>query len=203
MPSLPIAFKTHSPAGQAGRGRWNVFGFFPFAHKTDSPARQAGRGRLPHFALWLPIMKHLTIALFLLSFTPPLHGAVQTKVIEYKQGDQVLEGYLAWDDALTGTRPGVLVGGHEGVFCRDFQGRVTASAVQGPFGVRWLATAFHCGRGLQSIRISCFGSLRKPSMRLAAIRGSAFLGLQTSGQFGYTEETVTDAGPEARSTSEV
>ncbi len=54
-------------------------------------------------------MKHLTIALLLLSFTPPLHAAVQTKVIDYKQGDQVLEGYLAWDDALTGTRPGVLV----------------------------------------------------------------------------------------------
>lgn len=36
-------------------------------------------------------------------------AAVKTKVIEYKQGDTVLEGYLAWDNAKTGVRPGVLV----------------------------------------------------------------------------------------------
>jgi dienelactone hydrolase len=54
-------------------------------------------------------MKRLTIALILLTFTPSLHAVVQTKTIEYKQGDQVLEGYLAWDDAVTGPRPGVLV----------------------------------------------------------------------------------------------
>ena len=36
-------------------------------------------------------------------------AAVKTKVIEYTQGDAVLEGFLAWDDAQTGTRPGVLV----------------------------------------------------------------------------------------------
>jgi len=34
---------------------------------------------------------------------------VRTKVVEYKQGDAVLEGYLAWDDAVKGKRPGVLV----------------------------------------------------------------------------------------------
>jgi hypothetical protein len=34
---------------------------------------------------------------------------VRTKVVEYRDGDVVLEGYLAWDDALKGPRPGVLV----------------------------------------------------------------------------------------------
>jgi len=34
---------------------------------------------------------------------------VRTKVVEYKHGDAVLEGYLAWDDAVKGKRPGVLV----------------------------------------------------------------------------------------------
>jgi dienelactone hydrolase len=36
---------------------------------------------------------------------------VQTKVVPYKHkhGDTVLEGYLAWDDAVQGRRPGVLV----------------------------------------------------------------------------------------------
>jgi dienelactone hydrolase len=36
-------------------------------------------------------------------------AAVQTKAVTYKQGDTTLEGYLAWDDASTGKRPGVLV----------------------------------------------------------------------------------------------
>ena len=54
-------------------------------------------------------MRTLALTAILLTFTTPLHAAVQTKVIEYKQGDQVLEGYLAWDDAVTGPRPGVLV----------------------------------------------------------------------------------------------
>jgi dienelactone hydrolase len=34
---------------------------------------------------------------------------VRTKVVEYKQGDTALEGFLAWDDGLKGPRPGVLV----------------------------------------------------------------------------------------------
>ena len=34
---------------------------------------------------------------------------VQTKVVEYKHGNTVLEGYLAYDDAIKGQRPGVLV----------------------------------------------------------------------------------------------
>ena len=51
-------------------------------------------------------MKHLIIAFSLLTFTSFLHAAVQTKVVEYKQGDQVLEGYLAWDDAVYGAATG-------------------------------------------------------------------------------------------------
>jgi len=34
---------------------------------------------------------------------------VRTETVEYKQGDIVLEGYLAWDDSIEGKRPGVLV----------------------------------------------------------------------------------------------
>ena len=36
-------------------------------------------------------------------------GAVKSQVIEYRHGDTVLEGYLAWDPALQGRRPGVIV----------------------------------------------------------------------------------------------
>ena len=34
---------------------------------------------------------------------------VRTKEIEYRQGDTPLQGFLAWDDAAKGKRPGVLV----------------------------------------------------------------------------------------------
>ncbi len=34
---------------------------------------------------------------------------VRTKPIEYRQGNTVLQGFLAWDDAAKGKRPGVLV----------------------------------------------------------------------------------------------
>lgn len=36
-------------------------------------------------------------------------AAVRTQTLTYRQGDTTLEGYLAWDDAITGRRPGVLV----------------------------------------------------------------------------------------------
>ncbi|HEX9191436.1 MAG TPA: dienelactone hydrolase family protein, partial [Candidatus Deferrimicrobiaceae bacterium] len=34
---------------------------------------------------------------------------MKTEVVEYRHGDVVLEGYLAYDDAVKGRRPGVLV----------------------------------------------------------------------------------------------
>lgn len=54
----------------------------------------------------------IRIALLLvvaLSLATMAHAAMQTKVIEYRHGDTVLEGYLAYDDSQTGQRPGVLV----------------------------------------------------------------------------------------------
>jgi len=36
-------------------------------------------------------------------------AAIKTEVVEYKHGNTVLEGYLAYDDAIQGKRPGVLV----------------------------------------------------------------------------------------------
>jgi len=41
--------------------------------------------------------------------TATAHAAVRTKTVEYKHGDVTLEGFLAWDDAQQGRRPGVLV----------------------------------------------------------------------------------------------
>src|SRR5262249_20858571 len=36
-------------------------------------------------------------------------AAVKTRVVDYSQGDTQLQGYMAWDDAAQGRRPGVLV----------------------------------------------------------------------------------------------
>ena len=38
-----------------------------------------------------------------------VHAKIVTQAVEYKQGDSMLEGYLAYDDAISGKRPGVLV----------------------------------------------------------------------------------------------
>ncbi len=35
--------------------------------------------------------------------------AIQNRLIEYRDGDVVLEGMLAWDDDISGPRPGILV----------------------------------------------------------------------------------------------
>jgi dienelactone hydrolase len=52
-------------------------------------------------------MKLVIIALLLV---PSLAFAkIKTQLVEYKQGDTVLEGYLAYDDAAKGKRPGILV----------------------------------------------------------------------------------------------
>lgn len=36
-------------------------------------------------------------------------AAVKSETVEYRHGDVVLEGVIAWDDAVSGKRPGVLV----------------------------------------------------------------------------------------------
>jgi dienelactone hydrolase len=39
----------------------------------------------------------------------PASAAIKTQEVEYKQGETTLQGFLAWDDAGKGKRPGVLV----------------------------------------------------------------------------------------------
>jgi len=51
----------------------------------------------------------LTLLLSTLAAAFPVLAAVQSKTIEYKDGDTNLRGYLYWDDRYENTRPGVLV----------------------------------------------------------------------------------------------
>lgn len=38
-----------------------------------------------------------------------MQGAIHTETVDYKDGDTTLEGYLAYDDSISGKRPGVLI----------------------------------------------------------------------------------------------
>ncbi len=52
---------------------------------------------------------HLAIAIGLLASGATARAEIVTKTIEYKQGDTVLEGFLAYDSAGPARKPGVLV----------------------------------------------------------------------------------------------
>jgi len=54
-------------------------------------------------------MKTLAPVILLAMFWGSADAALKTEVIEYRHGDAVLEGYLAYDDAIVGKRPGVVV----------------------------------------------------------------------------------------------
>jgi len=54
-------------------------------------------------------MKATALGMLALLAAATAGAEVRTKTVEYKQGDAVLEGFMAWDDAVHGARPGVLV----------------------------------------------------------------------------------------------
>ena len=54
-------------------------------------------------------MKNILLALLTVACAVSVQAKIVTKVVDYQQGDTTLEGYLAYDDAISGKRPGVLV----------------------------------------------------------------------------------------------
>lgn len=54
-------------------------------------------------------MRLLALVGVVMTVATVARGEVRTKVVQYQQGDTTLEGFLAWDDAAAGRRPGVLV----------------------------------------------------------------------------------------------
>jgi dienelactone hydrolase len=54
-------------------------------------------------------MKKLIYAFLALACAGTARAAIHTETVEYKQGGTTLEGFVAYDDAIKGTRPGVLV----------------------------------------------------------------------------------------------
>jgi dienelactone hydrolase len=54
-------------------------------------------------------MKHLLSAVLVLFFAMTMQASIHTETVDYKQGDTTLEGFLAYQDSLSGKRPGVLI----------------------------------------------------------------------------------------------
>lgn len=54
-------------------------------------------------------MRMLALALVVAAVAGQTSAAIRTQPVEYKDGQTVLEGYLAWDDAVKGPRPGILI----------------------------------------------------------------------------------------------
>lgn len=54
-------------------------------------------------------MKHLLSVLLVLICGMTTQAAIHTETVDYKQGDTTLEGFLAYDDSISGKRPGILV----------------------------------------------------------------------------------------------
>ena len=54
-------------------------------------------------------MKKFLLTTMITTLAASVHATIQTKTVEYKQGDTTLGGFVAFDDAIHGKRPGVLV----------------------------------------------------------------------------------------------
>src|SRR5918993_3497009 len=54
-------------------------------------------------------MKAISFLTVLLYLALAARAEIKTQTLEYKDGDTTLKGYLAYDDAAEGKRPGVLV----------------------------------------------------------------------------------------------
>jgi len=54
-------------------------------------------------------MKNIIFAFLALTCAGAVRAGIHTETVEYKQGDATLEGYVAYDDAIKGPRPGILI----------------------------------------------------------------------------------------------
>jgi len=54
-------------------------------------------------------MRRFVLAALVILLPAQVFAAIKTQTVEYKDGDVTCKGYLAYDDAVQGARPGVLV----------------------------------------------------------------------------------------------
>lgn len=65
-------------------------------------------------------MKFLALSVLTLGLMQCAHAKVITKTVDYQQGGDTLQGYLAYDDKFVGKRPGVLVA-HQWMGLGDYE----------------------------------------------------------------------------------
>ena len=100
-------------------------------------------------------MKYLLLAFLATSLTMSGNAKIVTQTVDYKDGDTVLEGYLAYDDSIKGERPGVLVV-HEWMGLGDYEkGRAVQLAKLGY--VAFAADIY--GKGIRATNPQEAGSL--------------------------------------------
>jgi len=117
------------------------------------------------------MMKQVICTLAIMIAATASRAAIHTETVDYQQGDATLEGYLAYDDALTGKRPGVLVvhqwkglGDYEKkraemlaqlgyvAFCADIYGKGIRPATIAEAGTQ--ATKYKTDRALLRLRVN-------------------------------------------------
>lgn len=79
------------------------------AAKAGKWHKNFNRDDYTFFDYELAPMKYLLCSILVLLCAMRSQAAIHTEEVEYKQGDTTLEGYLAYDDSISGKRPGVLI----------------------------------------------------------------------------------------------
>ncbi|MBF0504857.1 MAG: dienelactone hydrolase family protein [Candidatus Omnitrophica bacterium] len=106
----------------------------------------------------------------------PAWASLKTQTLEYKQGDAVLEGYLAYDDSFRGKRPGILVV-HEWKGLNDYAKRRANMLAQ--LGYIAFAADIY-GKGIRPQTIADAGAMAgKYKADRALLRARVIAGLQT------------------------
>ena len=78
----------------------------PFSNKTEIRIRLFAAARVMNFRMK---MKTIFAGGLALACALAARAQLHTETIEYKQGGKVLQGYLAYDEAIAGLHPGVLI----------------------------------------------------------------------------------------------
>lgn len=99
-------------------------------------------------------MKNLLCSVLVLLCVIKAQGAIHTEAVEYKQGGTTLEGYLAYDDSLSGKRPGVLIV-HQWMGLTDYE-KMRARMLAGMGYVAFCADIY--GKGIRPTTVKEAGA---------------------------------------------
>jgi len=132
-------------------------------------------------------MKKLLLALTTLACVFRSSAVIQTKTIEYKQGDTTLEGVLVYDDAVKTKRPGILIV-HQWMGITDYEKKRAESLAQLGY-VAFCADIY--GKGIRPNNPQEAGSLAgkyKADRALLRARVAAGLEVLKQNQFADAEK---------------